>query len=120
MVSPNTIWTHGNTNPSTTLSNGNNHTTQNEDRLAHEFDGKHTLTDVDLSLLDEDGMMPIAVVGIACRFPGEASTPEKLWEMCANGRDAWGPIPKSRFNAEAFYHPDADKPGTVSISLEEG
>jgi hypothetical protein len=59
-------------------------------------------------------VMPIAIVGMGCRYPGGATSPEKLWEMCAEQRDAWRTIPKERFNAEEFYHPDPSRNGTVS------
>ena len=59
------------------------------------------------------GVMPIAIIGMACRFPGDASSPEKLWDLCAKGRSAWSPIPESRFHAESWYHPDKGHLGTV-------
>lgn len=64
-----------------------------------------------------DGVMPIAIVGIGCRYPGDATNPEKLWKICAEQRDAWSAIPKERFNADAFYHPDPSRNGTVSIDF---
>lgn len=63
----------------------------------------------------EDKCMPIAIVGMGCRFPQEATSPEKLWEMLYNKRHARTEVPKDRFNAEAFYHPDADRSGSVSF-----
>ncbi|KAI2478999.1 Polyketide synthase module protein [Pyrenophora tritici-repentis] len=48
--------------------------------------------------------VPIAVVGLACRFPGDASSPSKFWDMLKNGRDAYSPT-SSRWNSDAFYHP---------------
>jgi hypothetical protein len=63
---------------------------------------------------NRDGVMPIAIVGMGCRYPGGATSPEKLWEMCAEQCDAWSAIPKDRFNADEFYHPDPSRNGTVS------
>ncbi|KAI1148118.1 hypothetical protein F4825DRAFT_465157 [Nemania diffusa] len=54
---------------------------------------------------------PIAVVGMACRFAGDATSPEKLWELCAGGRDAWSPIPDSRFDFASLYEADYQRPG---------
>jgi hypothetical protein len=55
----------------------------------------------------------IAIVGLSCRFPGDATSPDKFWDMCAEGRSAWTPIPEERFNAKAFYHPQGEKQYTV-------
>nr|QED55501.1 TRI17 [Trichoderma rodmanii] len=51
---------------------------------------------------------PIAIVGISCRFPGDATSPEKLWHLIANGKSAWSKVPSDRWNEEAFWHPDPD------------
>ena len=51
---------------------------------------------------------PVAVVGMACRLPGDVSNPEELWEMLAEGRNAWTKVPKDRYNEDAFLHPDPD------------
>ena len=56
--------------------------------------------------------MPIAVVGIGCRFSDTATDPEKFWELLAEGRSTSQPVPKDRFDAEAYYHPDYDHAGT--------
>lgn len=58
--------------------------------------------------------MPIAIIGMSCRFPGDATSPEKLWQLCADGRSAWSEIPPERFNQDAFYHPQGENMGTVS------
>lgn len=60
-----------------------------------------------------DAMEPIAVVGLATRFPQQATSTESLWELLLQARSTWSPIPKGRFNAEAFYHPDPEHGGTV-------
>jgi acyl transferase domain-containing protein len=50
--------------------------------------------------------IPIAIIGMGCRFPGGANGPEKLWEMLLAGRSAWSPVPSDRWNSESFYHPN--------------
>jgi len=60
----------------------------------------------------ETSSMPIAVVGIGCRFSDSASDPEKFWDLLANCRSTSAPTPKDRFNAEAYYHPEYDHAGT--------
>jgi len=58
---------------------------------------------------------PIAVIGMACRFPGKANSPEMFWELLENGEEAISEIPPERWNIKDFYHPDAQIPGkTVS------
>jgi acyl transferase domain-containing protein/acyl carrier protein len=47
-----------------------------------------------LALLASD---PIAIVGMSCRFPGEAATPEKFWAALQEGRDCVGEIPAGRW-----------------------
>ncbi|KAI3397078.1 hypothetical protein diail_11220 [Diaporthe ilicicola] len=56
--------------------------------------------------------MPIAVVGLACRFPGDASTPSKFWDMLKEGRDAYSPT-SSRWNSDAFYHPNTTRTNVI-------
>lgn len=47
---------------------------------------------------------PIAIIGLACRFPGDASNPSQFWDLLKNGRSAFAPT-TDRYNADAFYHP---------------
>ncbi|KAI0116097.1 polyketide synthase [Hypoxylon sp. NC0597] len=54
---------------------------------------------------------PIAIVGISNRFAGAASSPSKLWELCASGKGGWSPIPADRFDAKSFYHPEKGRRG---------
>ncbi|KAK1447450.1 type I polyketide synthase [Colletotrichum melonis] len=58
---------------------------------------------------------PIAVIGMSCKFSGDATTPEKLWQLIVEGRDGWSPIPKSRFNADAFYDKNHAKNGMSNV-----
>ena len=59
--------------------------------------------------------IPIAIIGMSCKLPGEATSPERLWELCAEARGAWSKIPADRFNQEALYHPAGEKISTVGI-----
>ena len=47
----------------------------------------------------------IAIVGMACRFPG-ADNLEAYWNLCWEGRDAITEIPAERWNASALFDPD--------------
>lgn len=58
---------------------------------------------------------PIAIVGSACRFPGDATTPSKLWDLLKDPRDVLTEIPESRFSTKAFYHPDGLHHGTTNV-----
>ncbi|KAK3343540.1 putative polyketide synthase, partial [Lasiosphaeria hispida] len=63
----------------------------------------------------EPKTMPLAIVGMACRFAGDVTSPEKLWELVSNGRDAWSDVPVERFNRQSFYHPKPEKLSTMHM-----
>ncbi|KAL7625005.1 hypothetical protein AAE478_004219 [Parahypoxylon ruwenzoriense] len=58
---------------------------------------------------------PIAIIGLSCKFAGDARNPEELWRLLAEGRSAWTEIPSSRFNAKGSYHPDPEKFSTMHV-----
>lgn len=56
---------------------------------------------------------PIAIIGIGCRFPGDANSAEAFWHLLVNGVDAITEVPKDRFNIDAFHDPRPGMPGKV-------
>ncbi|HZG05132.1 MAG TPA: SDR family NAD(P)-dependent oxidoreductase, partial [Streptomyces sp.] len=59
---------------------------------------------------------PIAIVGMACRFPGGVASPEDLWQMLAEGRSGIGEFPTDRgWDLEGFYDPDPSRSGTSYV-----
>lgn len=57
---------------------------------------------------------PIAIIGMSCRFPGNVSTPDEFWELCARARTGFSEIPKERFENDRFFHPNPGKSGTTN------
>ncbi|WP_455755126.1 SDR family NAD(P)-dependent oxidoreductase [Streptomyces olivaceoviridis] len=59
---------------------------------------------------------PIAIVGMACRLPGGTHTPDGLWELLHEGRDAVSGFPADRgWDMDALYDEDPARPGTLYV-----
>ncbi|MEM9457267.1 MAG: type I polyketide synthase [Myxococcota bacterium] len=57
---------------------------------------------------------PIAVIGLACRFPGAVTEPEGLWQLLEDGRDAVREVPPQRWELATLFDRDPGAPGKLS------
>ncbi|KAH8692261.1 hypothetical protein BGW36DRAFT_431481 [Talaromyces proteolyticus] len=55
----------------------------------------------------------IAVIGMGCRFPGDAKSPVEFYEMLLKGRSGLSEVPKDRFSIDAYWHPSYDRKGSI-------
>ncbi|KAK5991435.1 Hybrid PKS-NRPS synthetase lepA [Cladobotryum mycophilum] len=58
---------------------------------------------------------PIAVVGSACRFPGESSSPSKLWQLLREPKDVLSEFPADKLRLSNFYNPNGEHHGSTDV-----
>ena len=64
-----------------------------------------------LAAAETEQSEPIAILGMACRFPGDADTPAAFWKLLFAGRDAVTEVPPTRWDVDAVFDPDPDIDG---------
>ncbi|MCC6356328.1 MAG: SDR family NAD(P)-dependent oxidoreductase [Verrucomicrobiae bacterium] len=67
-----------------------------------------------LAAREREQSQPIAVVGLGCRFPGEANDPDSFWRLLRDGVDAIEEVPSERWDVDALYDPDPAAPGKMN------
>ncbi|KAM0075857.1 Reducing polyketide synthase dep5 [Fusarium odoratissimum] len=78
-------------------------------------DDEYAALSPDEPLLSEQ-LEPIAVVGMGCRLPGDVSSPSDFWKLMMEKRSGQTPkVPASRFNIDAHFHPNNDRPGSFGV-----
>ena len=65
-----------------------------------------------LAELESGADEPVAIIGMACRFPGGVASADDLWRLVAEGRDGITPWPGDRgWDVDALYDPEPGRPG---------
>ncbi|MCR6490471.1 type I polyketide synthase [Amycolatopsis sp. OK19-0408] len=91
----------------------------NEDKLRRYL--KRAVAELDdtqarLADVEARATEPIAIVGIGCRFPGGADTPERFWDLLAGGVDTVAEVPADRgWDMDRLYDPELSRPGTSYV-----
>lgn len=67
-----------------------------------------------LETLEGQKSEPIAIIGMGCRFPGGADSPQAFWDLLRNGVDAIRETPPEKWDNQVLYDPDPEAPGRIS------
>ncbi|WP_327097049.1 amino acid adenylation domain-containing protein [Nocardia vinacea] len=60
------------------------------------------------------GETGVAIIGMACKFPG-ADSPDELWKLLLEGQDMVAEIPPGRWDVDGFYDPSPQAPGKMHV-----
>jgi polyene macrolide polyketide synthase/mycolactone side chain polyketide synthase len=85
----------------------------NVEALAAYLSGEPSATSSEHRESSAPSKEPIAVVGMACRFPGGARDPDAFWRCLHEGVDAIGEVPANRWDVDRWYDPAPQKPGKM-------
>jgi acyl transferase domain-containing protein len=80
----------------------------NSPQVSHDSNYETSLN----SIAKVSPLEPIAICGMSVRLPGGIHSPQELWKFLISKGDARGPVPKSRYNALAYYS-ETPKPGSI-------
>ena len=61
--------------------------------------------------MNETGVTPVAVIGMACRLPGGIDSPQLFWDALLRGDDLVAEIPGDRWDLDYYYDPEPAVPG---------
>ncbi|MFF1280474.1 SDR family NAD(P)-dependent oxidoreductase [Streptomyces sp. NPDC058299] len=83
--------------------------------LRTELFGAQAETAAEVPVRGREADEPVAIVAMACRYPGGVSTPEELWRLLADGGDGIGAFPADRgWDLDGLYDPEPGKSGHSS------
>src|SRR3954463_5853451 len=97
------------------LRKGRSHVVSNENKFREYL--KRATTDLRqakrrIAELESASPEPIAIIGMACRFPGGVTSPDELWKLVTNGVDAVGDFPQDRgWDLENLFDDDPESAG---------
>jgi phthiocerol/phenolphthiocerol synthesis type-I polyketide synthase C len=90
-------------------------TTATPDRRAIITEALQKIDDLSarLEIAEKAGTEPIAVIGMGCRLPGGAHSPEQFWDLLRDGQSGIVRVPPERWDADALFTEDHTVPGTI-------
>ncbi|MCG7407065.1 SDR family NAD(P)-dependent oxidoreductase [Paenibacillus sp. ACRRX] len=69
--------------------------------------------DADRDKEENNSQQDVAIVGISCRFPGGANSPEEYWDVLINGINGICDMPEDRWDVDNYFSADKEEPGKM-------